>query len=59
MTVYPHTIRKIADAIVTKISLGYGLTKLQDKRTVNMTPKMGWFERTFTKNLEEELVGQM
>ena len=45
--------------LVTKISFGYGLTKLQDKRVVNMTPKMGRFERTFTKNWEEELVGHM
>lgn len=45
--------------LVTKISLGYGLTKLQDTRMVNMTPKMGWFDRTLMKNLEEELVGHV
>jgi hypothetical protein len=52
-------IRETADAVtVTKISLGDRLAKLQDTIMVNMTTKMVWFQRTFIKNLEVELLGQ-
>jgi len=53
------SIRETADTFSHQKSPGQSLTKLQDKRVVNMTPKIAWFERTFTKTLEEELVGHM
>ncbi|KDR16903.1 hypothetical protein L798_08646 [Zootermopsis nevadensis] len=53
-------VREAADTFsVPIISLEDRLTTLQEGGMVKMTPNIGWFQRNFIDELEEELVGQI